>query len=973
VAIQLPGPDRVPPGPVRDFVSALHEIYIAAGQPAARTLARATDGLPPREYQSVSHETISATLRGSSIPAWEKIRSLLRVLVDLSPDEHDWVALVRRMNRLWAATRTAHPDDWVAGGIDPPEIRPSVISVAAPIRPAVTIQPPAIAPPAASPPPGAIRNALPDLTASFVGREDLLETMRSTLDANLDARFVLHGAVGVGKTQLVRRFIEDHGDAYGLIWWVSAQTVETAHVSLLELAGALDLPRSHRIHLVVQSMVQRLESRQLRYLLVFDDVTDEAVRALAPTVGGHVIITTRNPGWGHDESSIGLEVPCLSDAEAGALLRGCDAGLTAEQIRSLVGQVGATPLALEQLAAWRRATGGPWDRCAHVGPDQLDAAPPAHYPHTATVSVLLALDRLEAANPAALRLVELLAWFGLAPVPTALLSRASEARVTEPLASALRNEVQLRRALADLSRHGLVRLTREDSRVELLPLARLTLRHALGPDDAGRVREQVHAVLAATDPGWPDDLEESDAVHAEIAAHVVPTGLVESPAVEARRLVFHQIRYRYLVGDYAEARVLGELAVATWQHSPCADENYLVLRTTQQLANALRAVGEHEKARTLIVNAMSQLRLDPDCGEDHEYTLAMAASRAADLRIAGEYSRALNVAGETFQRCVNLFGDTDPRTIMSRHNLAVSLRLAGEFTRAEAEDRTALAQHQQRFDDDNWRTLLSVNALAEDLFGLGRYAAVTELAPRLAAASRQPRTRMHRGLVLAGRTMALARRGLGQPAEALDMLGAHQAECLDLFGDRHEYTLAVRMSYANTLHQLGRAEEAHEHARQAYDAYHTSFGEQNPLTLAAKVNLAAILRTLGERRQAWESDDVAGEALRETVGPRHPFTVAAAVNLASDYALEGHPNTLRVSRSAYEAALKAHGGDHPDVLAAAANLALDLAATGAQSRASELRQRTLDRLNRKFGPDHPMIGVVAQGQRVDCAVEPPSA
>jgi tetratricopeptide (TPR) repeat protein len=507
----------------------------------------------------------------------------------------------------------------------------------------------------------------------------------------------------------------------------------------------------------------------------------------------------------------------------------------------------------------------------------------------------------------------------------------------------------------------------------VVPLARLVTARALSGPEAERARRHAHALLAAADPGWPDDQPGSAQLYREIAEHVDATGLVESGETRAREAVLHQIRFRYLMGEQNAACDLGERAYNLWRagNDPAQDD-HLVLRTSQAWANALRANGRYEKAGELTRSAMSQLRVDVNYGENHPHTLGMASSRAADLRISGDYERAREFDEETLERCETRFGADHPRTIMSRHNLGISLRLTGDFESAETSDRTALRQHRDMFGPDNWRTLLSVNALAEDLNGQGRYQDVLhDLEPLMDRVGARRRTWMDRGLMLAGRALALARRGVGRLTEALALLESANAECADLLGERHDYTLALRMSQANTLHLLGRTDEAAAQAAQAFDLYRRQFGARNPLTVAAEINLANMLRAAGDHARAMRIDGASSEALLDKVGLNHPFSVAAAVNLASDYAQSGHPNRLAASRRAVELAKRVHTRlDHPDVLVAEANLTVDLVAVNGPA-AVTMRQKVLQRLERQYGSDHPTAATVARGERVDCVLEPP--
>ncbi|GIE87069.1 FxSxx-COOH system tetratricopeptide repeat protein [Actinoplanes regularis] len=963
MAIPLPGLDKLPVGPVRSFVEALHDRYDAAGQPAARVISRDTHRLP-HGFETVSHETVSATLRASNVPSWEKVRSIVHVLAGRAPSGYDPRDLDQRMIELWQQARRATQ----AGETGVPA---DVVSSRPP--PHDPVPGPVVLPPVHRRPASGVR---PAAVPEFAGRETLIEAMHTALSTGPDVRLVLYGPVGAGKTQAVLRYLERHADGTP-VWWVPAGTAESARASLLELAVELGLEPHHRVERIVRRVLDLAESGRIPHLLVFDDLSAPDLASLVPN-GGHVVITTRDPALGHDGSSLGIEVTDLDSDDAGRLLRQHEPDAAAEAITDILSTYGRSPLALAQVVAWSRATGAPLAAAAGADPiDRLTTVPVEGYHSSAAWAVLFTMDRLEAASRSALLLLNTLACFAPVPVSKELLVRdlAAGASIAGPEVPG--DPVAMNMALVELCRHGMARLTGDDDRIEVLPPARIVARRAMSGEELSRARAYAHALLAAADPGWPDDQKQTD-LYREISAHVRSTGLVDSRHPGARLAVYHQIRFHYLAGDNATACELGEQADQRWRdNGSLAADDHLVLRTSQEWANALRALGRYDEARELTLGAISQLRLDPDYGENHPYTLAMASSQAADLRIAGDYQRALRIDRETLQRCYSAFPQDHPRTTMSGHNLAISLRLSGDFREAEKEDRVALRRHEKAFGDDNWRTLLSINALAEDLNGQGRYRdvlsevepLVTRIEQRDRAEGRR-RTRMDRGLILAQRAIALALRGIGRFGEALARLEAVHAECVDLFGEDNPHALALRMSHANTLHLLGRTEDSSREMQQVHNDYRDMFGAANPLTVAAGINLANVLRARGEHAAALNIDRVSSEALRETVGRDHPFAVAAEVNLASDYALDSHPHRLAASRRAMELAKQVHPTDHPNVVAAEANLALDLGAAGEPSAAVKHRQ-AIQHLRGIYNPDHPITAMAARGVRIDCVLEPP--
>jgi len=113
VGIEPPGPDRLPEGPSRDLVFALHALYRGSGKPSVRQIARAIrDG----DYRdTVSHETVAAMLHGDrGLPRWEKLEAVVSVLALRHTPPLDPVAEATRMQELWhAAQGHANPGETV--------------------------------------------------------------------------------------------------------------------------------------------------------------------------------------------------------------------------------------------------------------------------------------------------------------------------------------------------------------------------------------------------------------------------------------------------------------------------------------------------------------------------------------------------------------------------------------------------------------------------------------------------------------------------------------------------------------------------------------------------------------------------------------------------------------------------------------------------------------------------------------------
>jgi hypothetical protein len=115
--VPLPAKDVLAPGPHRDLVEALHELYRQAGLPGTRTISQDSrelgDVLALRD--TISHEGVSGVLRGVGIPRWSKLECLVRILVNRAVDHPDLDATLQRFHKLWRS----------AAGVGAAEIMPA--------------------------------------------------------------------------------------------------------------------------------------------------------------------------------------------------------------------------------------------------------------------------------------------------------------------------------------------------------------------------------------------------------------------------------------------------------------------------------------------------------------------------------------------------------------------------------------------------------------------------------------------------------------------------------------------------------------------------------------------------------------------------------------------------------------------------------------------------------------------------------
>ena len=114
------------------------------------------------------------------------------------------------------------------------------------------------------------------------------------------------------------------------------------------------MPAGATVAATVERLLAELRGHG-RWLLIFDNAERPAdIASYRPSGAGHVLVTSRNPGWG----ALGgrLEVDVLTRAETIALLRTRIPGINEELADKLAAELGDLPLAAAQAAGYLEQT-----------------------------------------------------------------------------------------------------------------------------------------------------------------------------------------------------------------------------------------------------------------------------------------------------------------------------------------------------------------------------------------------------------------------------------------------------------------------------------------------------------------------------------------------------------------------------------------------------------------------------------------
>lgn len=752
-----------------------------------------------------------------------------------------------------------------------------------------------------------IWGAVPHRNPDFVGRDGLLDRLRTRLAEPL----VLHGMVGVGKTQVVVEHLHRHAAEYDLVWWVQADNFTQIQASLAELAQRMGVP-GDGVDVAIRGVLDTLRTgeRYRRWILVFDntDVT-EAVRWVSPTGLGQVLVTSRNEDWHGIARTV--EVGLLSREESKALLLHHNHEIGESDADTLADRLGDLPLALDQAASWLARTGMPvaeYLRLFDRDSDDLLRSSALE-----TMSVATAWDvpllRLRNDHPAALEMLQLCSFFGWQPIPRDWL--ASGDSWADP--------VQFNNAVRALRRHGLVNVDRSDNTLQVHRVIQLVVRNQLGPDERDTMRRIAHQLMLNGDPGDPADVTMWPR-YATLLPHAFAARAVDSKDARILRLVENLVRYLLNSGNYRDALALTEQAHRARQLNFGENEPPRLIMEAYR-GTVLSRVGRVTDAARVNERTLDLMRTS--FGENHAATIDMFDRTRFNVRAQGLLLKERDQAIETFSRARELLGEDDRSTLWYASSLAECHRLAGEYVKA------------RELDEDTVQRTIAV------------------LGPN------------HRQTLRAQCGLAMSIRECGQYEKACRLQADINARLLQVLGPDHPLTVGGQRSLAVALRRAQLHKEAWAIVKSCHQWYLQRYGESHVDTITALMDKAILLRQ-SDHHQAWKAGEQALKQFDELYGAAHPFTLIAATNLAVTCRLMGDAEESRnLNEGALVGLRDKVGADHPYTLVARAHLAGDSVALGAHGRAYELDMDGLRRAERKLGEGHPIALAFKHNVKID--------
>ncbi|MFG2697344.1 FxSxx-COOH system tetratricopeptide repeat protein [Kitasatospora sp. NPDC048407] len=832
--------------------------------------------------------------------------------------------------------------------------------------------------------------SVPSRNPLFTGRDHALADLRAALANNKAGSrrslYALSGLGGVGKTQVALEYAHRYMSHYDLVWWIDAEQSENVVVGLAELAGRLGLRVGENVNEAAQSARDALRQGlpTPNWLLIFDNADEPGeIRRFFPDGPGHILVTSRNQGWSGQAGVLNVDV--FDRTESVDHLTRRVRGLTRADADRVAEAVGDLPLAVEVAAAWLTATATPVDMYVNLlraEATRVLAAgeTPVDYPTPVGLTWNVSIARLREQSPAAVRLLELCAFFAPEPISLKQFFFSEQMRLAlYPYDEELIDTFLLGKVLSAVSRYALAKTDAGSGSFQVHRLVQAVVRSGMSEVERNIAMHQVHRILVNARPsrGDADDPANWPTMEA-IWPHLAPSRAQDCDGREVRELLIDRVRYLWKRVDLDQALQLGRQLDATWMLRSAAEPGPAeqkvwrrqILSLRLQIANVLRSQGSYIEALELdraTLNGQREL-----LGEHHPYALMTANSMAADLRYLNRFQEALTLDQDTYNQFIELFGEDDPRTLSVANNLAIDHRLVGNSVAARDLDQDTVERRSAVLGPLHPYTLGSKSNLARDLREMGDYKGSAELLREVANVFT---ALSHSGLpegLRNAKSLAVSLRRAGQYAEARELTERTYERYVDLYGPEFPDALACRLNLAADFSAAGDKETARDIATDVYEGHRRLFGDEHSFTFACENDLGIYLRGSGDTEGAVQHGRSAVDGLSRVLGADHPFALNAVINFANALAENRQLDEAeQLGRSAYDGLAARYGATHPDTLICQANLAITLRAAGRRSEAESLRMQAVAALVELFGEEHPTTIAVRNWHRVDRDLDPP--
>jgi DNA-binding SARP family transcriptional activator len=679
---------------------------------------------------------------------------------------------------------------------------------------------------------------LPGRNPYFAGRDDVIERLRLRLRSGEQNMVVqaLFGMGGVGKTQIAIEYAHRHVQEYSIVWWIDAELPVLIAEQMTALAARLGLATAGPTSHVIDDVLAHLAARS-DWLLIFDNARRSTdIANYLPGGAGHVVVTSRHPGWGGLGGRLPVDV--MPRPETIQLLTSRIPGLEADVLDALAEELGDLPLAAAQAAAYLEQTDLPPGEYLRQFRQRraalLAGGDVVGYEGRLNTTWELSLEKLRDVSTSAIDLLRFGSFLAPEPIPLDIVAAHSDVLTGSLRDVASDGPDALSDAVGAAVSLSLVQ--RQEQSFVMHRLVQAVVRQRLSPAEQATLGAEAVGLLAASLPGDPMDPREWSS-YSRLASHVLAVGEWCDESAQGRELMLRTAAYLNARGDNAASRRMSEGLLERWRQV-LGRSHPATLALASMLTSALAWLGEAPLACELGQDTLERCRAT--LGADHPTTLSTATYLTSALAWVGNSVEATLLGRDTLERCRNALGPHHPATLSSAAQWSFTLLGIGQLEPAIELSRETMELATSNLGPSHPTTLVAASALTIALAWIGQPDTAQQLGARTSRLCHQAFGAEHWLSLVAQSALGFALIGAGdvETAEPLCQEAFHRAELT--VGSDHWVTLIAGSALTHALVGRGDTEQAMRVGKATLDRSRVLLGEQHPITESLRGQLDAV-------------------------------------------------------------------------------------------------------------------------------------
>ncbi|KIJ49299.1 hypothetical protein M422DRAFT_246386, partial [Sphaerobolus stellatus SS14] len=617
------------------------------------------------------------------------------------------------------------------------------------------------------------------LSALFVGQSYYIQRLKEYFILSPDGQclrqlFLLHGMGGVGKTQIVLKFITEisQSDLYSYIFWIDGSSEDTMIGSLKIISGALPTEEGKQLDKeTTENILLRISYLSTPWLAIFDNA-DGSPKGLEKYIPqgkyGHILITSRLHSLGRIVSfENSQEVTIMSEESAISLLLKAaniqDPNIeelnTAKQLADILGHL---PLAIDMAGAYIQSASSSirdyldlyQENRSELLNNEMDED---FHGHTVYGAWDLTFHKIhdqakegkKAAN-AAVCLLKTVAFFYHQSISIEIFEKAAEGFLKTELNDELHeafphaiqhliqcpeylylktseekwNKFLFNEGLRLLNSLSIIKINQPQSSFTIHPIIHGYLQDVLAASESRKLQGVARAILVVSDN---EEYSHRKILFPHITTNmkVVEKMLNEGQYENDTFNVFADVLED--CGDYIHYTSIQKIRreIINRCQNSLQEDHSATLLSMDNLAVTYRNQGQWSEAEQLQVKVLG--RRKARLGEDHPDTLRSMNNLALIYRNQGQWSEAEQLQVKVLERIKSGLGEDHPDTLTSMSNLAVTYSNHGQWSEAEQLQVKVLEKTKARLGEDHPDTLTSMNNLAVVYGNQGQWSEAEQL------------------------------------------------------------------------------------------------------------------------------------------------------------------------------------------------------------------------------------------------------